>query len=280
MKDIVWEEYFIRMGIIIVATWLFIFISKKLLRWFFDKTNFIEEKKEETIFIIYKTTSNFFGFLLVVIAAIDPFFDLSKVLAGAGVLGVVLGFGAKSLIEDIITGFFMISERQIHKDDFVTINQKYKGTVEEIGLRVLRIRQWDGNQLIIPNRLVQEILNGNMAKRRMVEPVVVSFRESPAHVISVLEEVCEELKEVFEDYLLLDKDGNVEESFQVRGVSKLNSLNHGYEYTVIGLIQDEHYFDVVWEARNRIAQKLFDENIKMAEENVRYHARTQSQKDR
>lgn len=280
MKDIIWEEYFIRMGIIIVATWLFIFISKKLLRWFFDKTNFIEEKKEETIFIIYKTSSNFLGFLLVVIAAIDPFFDLSKVLAGAGVLGVVIGFGAKSLIEDIITGFFMISERQIHKGDFVTINQKYKGTVEEIGLRVLRIRQWDGNQLIIPNRLVQEILNGNMAKRRMVEPVVVSFRESPAHVISVLEEVCEELKEVFEDYLLLDKDGNVEESFQVRGVSKLNSLNHGYEYTVIGLIQDEHYFDVVWEARNRIAQKLFDENIKMAEENVRYHARTQTQKDR
>lgn len=70
--------------------------------------------------------------------------DFGKILAGAGVAGIVIGFGAQSLIKDVLAGVFLIYERQPHKGDYVTVNNLFNGTVEEIGLRSPQIREWSG----------------------------------------------------------------------------------------------------------------------------------------
>ncbi|MGO4276642.1 mechanosensitive ion channel family protein, partial [Paenibacillus sp. TAF58] len=74
--------------------------------------------------------------------------NIGPLLAGAGVLGLAIGFGAQSLVKDVITGFFIIFEDQFGVGDVIQIDS-FKGTVEEIGIRVTRIKSWTGEVHII-----------------------------------------------------------------------------------------------------------------------------------
>ncbi|GGA06611.1 mechanosensitive ion channel protein MscS [Paenibacillus marchantiophytorum] len=84
--------------------------------------------------------------------------NLGPLLAGAGVLGLAIGFGAQSLVKDVITGFFIIFEDQFGVGDVIQIDQ-FKGTVEEIGIRVTRIKSWTGEVHIIPNGNIKQVTN-------------------------------------------------------------------------------------------------------------------------
>ena len=68
-------------------------------------------------------------------------------MAGAGIVGVIVGFGAQSLIKDILAGIFLIYEKQLHKGDFITVNNTFNGAVEEVSLRYLKVREWSGKLL-------------------------------------------------------------------------------------------------------------------------------------
>lgn len=127
--------------------------------------------------------------------------DFGKILAGAGVAGIVIGFGAQSLIKDIVAGIFLIYERQLHKGDYVTVNNLFNGTVEEIGLRSLQIREWSGKLLTISNGEVRQIENYNINYMRITESLLVSFKEDPERVYRVLEEACDMLNQELRDSL-------------------------------------------------------------------------------
>lgn len=263
-----WKEYIITVLITLVFVYGLRWIFLRLLHLVFIKFPFLTVKKKETIESVLRTSLSFAAFVILIITLLKPFIDLTSLLAGAGVLGVVLGFGAQSLIKDILTGFFFLFENQFEKGDVVTINQKYTGTVEEVGFRALKIREWGGKLLTISNGEIKEILNGNVNRRRVLEALTVSYREDPEKVLSVLNGVCEKLNTDFSMYLILDENGNPEESFKVRGVTNLNSKYHGIEYTVIGLVDDINYFDVMYRAREYIAKALYVNDIKMAETKV------------
>jgi moderate conductance mechanosensitive channel len=83
---------------------------------------------------------------------------LGPLLAGAGVVGLAIGFGAQSLVKDVITGFFIIFEDQFAVGDVIQTGT-YKGTVEEIGLRITRIRSWTGEVYVIPNGSITQVTN-------------------------------------------------------------------------------------------------------------------------
>ena len=74
--------------------------------------------------------------------------NVSAILAGAGIVGLAVGFGAQSLVKDIITGFFIIFEDQFAVGDHVRIGQ-FEGDVEVIGLRTTKIKSWTGEVHII-----------------------------------------------------------------------------------------------------------------------------------
>ena len=79
-------------------------------------------------------------------------------LASAGVLGFAVGFGAQSLVKDIISGFFIIFEDQFSVGDYVQIGTTM-GTVEEIGLRTTKLSAYGGEIYIIPNGNITEVIN-------------------------------------------------------------------------------------------------------------------------
>lgn len=251
--------------ILVISVTLINFIVGK----FFKKTNFIEERKEKTIESLIRSLTKYTATISFILYLLSQFVDnFGSILAGAGVAGIIIGFGAQSLIKDILAGMFIIYEKQLHQGDFITINNTFHGTVEEIGLRSLKIREWSGKLLTISNGEIKQIHNYNIDRMRVIERVVISYREDPDIVWQVLEEACEKINMEFESCLKRDSVNEIIELFQVFGITSLNGQFRGYEYTIIGLVDDQFYWSTAKGARRIIAKALFDANIKLAESRV------------
>ncbi|WP_243291619.1 mechanosensitive ion channel domain-containing protein [Bacillus sp. FJAT-47783] len=253
-------------GIILIVV---VQLVNKFVHNFFKKTDFIEERKEKTIESLIRSITKYVATIGFIFYFLSKFVeDLGSILAGAGIAGIVIGFGAQSLIRDILAGIFLIYEKQLHQGDFITINNTFNGTVEEIGLRSLKIREWNGKVLTISNGEIKQIQNYNIEKMRVIERAVVSFNENPDLVFSVLEKACQTLNEQLSHQLKKDSSGAIIEPFQIYGMTSLNAHFHGYEYTITGLVDDSFYFDAAKQTRKIVAQTLYDHHIKMAEERL------------
>jgi moderate conductance mechanosensitive channel len=258
-------------GILIAAVIarVIVFIINKSVHNFFLKTHFIEERKEQTIESMIRSLTKYTATISFIFFAISQYVsNFGRILAGAGVVGVVVGFGAQSLIKDILSGIFLIYEKQLHKGDFITINNTFNGTVVDIGLRFLKIREWSGKVLTISNGEVKQIHNFNIEQMRVIERVVVSYRENPERVFEILEIACEKINEVHQPCLKFDHFNCAVEPFKVYGMTTINSGYRGIEYTITGLVDDAFYWDAAKGARRIIAQTLFDFEIKLAEDTM------------
>lgn len=140
---------------------------------------------------IISSVVNFF----VVILILSQFgFNLAPILAGAGVLGLAIGFGAQSLVKDVITGFFIIFEDQFAVGDVIQTGN-FKGTVEEIGLRVTRIRNFTGEEHIIPNGLITQVTNFSSHNSMAVVDVTVAYEADLEKAMQVTRETVQRVYE-------------------------------------------------------------------------------------
>src|SRR5574342_409321 len=219
-----WVDFFhkYKLTSIILAAlvaWLCVYIINKLVHDFFKRTHFIEERKEQTIESMIRSLTKYTATLSFIFFAISQYVNnFGRVLAGAGVVGVIVGFGAQSLIKDILAGIFLIYEKQLHKGDFITVNNTFNGTVEEVSLRYLKVREWSGKLLTISNGEVKQIQNYNIDRMRVIERVVVSYRENQNKVMEILEIACEKINETNMPCMKLDAFNCVVEPFQVYGM--------------------------------------------------------------
>jgi small conductance mechanosensitive channel len=116
--------------------------------------------------------------------------NLAPLLAAAGIGGLAIGFGAQSLIKDLIAGFFLLVENQVRIGDVVNIGGS-GGLVESMGFRTLTLRDLNGSVHIIPNGSVDRVVNMTRDYSRYVFDVGVSYREDPDEVMGVLTELGE-----------------------------------------------------------------------------------------
>lgn len=236
-------------------------ILRYSLHQFFQRTSFIDEKKEGTIESVIKNTSKYLTLILVLITAIQPFVDWRNILVAGGVLTAIVGFGAQSAIKDFLYGFFFLFEGQLKKGDFVTINNELAGTVEELGFRAVSVRLTDGRLMTVPNGEVLKVVNGNVNHRRVFESVIIDFKEDPARVRVVLESLCEELNELHTEYLLRDTEGEFVETYRYWGLSSLDASPYGFKFSIVATVQDVHYLQAAQEAKFRLAKRLHEEGI-------------------
>lgn len=250
-----------------------VFVLRKIIRSFFKRTRFVDDKKEKTIesmlnsIIKYVATIGYIFYILSIFG-----FVTTNMLAGAGVLGIVIGFGAQSLVKDLLAGIFMLYEKQLQQGDWIKVNNTYEGLVEEIGFRVIKVRQWSGIIVTISNGQVETIENFNVNKMRVIESITISFYEDPKKIFTILEDICIKLNVELADYLKKDLTGDAVEPFTVFGIGSLNDQNHGYQYTITGLCHDLAYFAAAKETRKIIAQTMYDNQIQMAEQHVQVNS--------
>ncbi|CAN0533448.1 unnamed protein product, partial [Laminaria digitata] len=138
--------------------------------------------------------------LLVVVSTIVGFIILAEIgvnigplLAGAGVVGLAIGFGSQTLVKDVITGIFILAEDQFAVGDVVRVNDK-AGLVEEITIRTIRIRDLGGNVHMIPFSSVGMVENMTKDFSRYVFDVGIAYREDVDEVIDVLRDLGAEMQ--------------------------------------------------------------------------------------
>ncbi|MBS4179408.1 mechanosensitive ion channel family protein [Lederbergia citrea] len=263
------QTYFVSLALSIIITYLMIFVIRKLLGQIFKHTSIMEDKKKETIESVVKNTSRYILAIIILIVAIKPFVvGLKEVILAGGIIAAVIGFGAQKLINDLLSGIFMIFEGTIKRGDFIHINgEPDGGTVEELGFRIVKIRLINGKLVTISNGEIREIVNGSVEKRRIFESIIVSFNQNPGIVKNLLQEVCDELNQKQEQYLKIDKEtGEFVEMYRVYGLHSLDVSPLGYKFSIVATVNDTDYLIASLETKEILAQKLYDNQIKMAEQ--------------
>lgn len=160
-----------------------------------DGNQYEIEKRAETI---VNLTGKFFFVLIWIVAGLmvlkEMNFDVRPLLAGAGVAGVAIGFGAQNIIKDVLGGMFLMMENQIRVNDVVVINGK-TGLVEEINLRTTVLRGEDGAVHIFPNGTIQGLSNLTREYSYYVFNLSISYTEDSDHVVAVLKGIGDELSQ-------------------------------------------------------------------------------------
>lgn len=118
--------------------------------------------------------------------------NIGPLLAGAGVVGLAVGFGAQSLVKDVIGGFFILLENHMNVGDVVEIAGK-AGLVESINMRVTTLRDISGNVHIIPNGQIAVVTNMTKGYSRAVLEIGVAYKENVDDVMQVMKDVADEL---------------------------------------------------------------------------------------
>ncbi len=141
--------------------------------------------------------------------------DIGPIIAGAGVVGLAVGFGAQELVKDFIAGFFMLLENQIRSGDVAIINGT-GGLVEFVGLRTVVLRDLSGVVHVFQNGKINSLSNMTKEWSAMVFDIGVAYKEDTDRVVDVMVEVAEGMRED-ESY----KD-NILEPMEIFGVDKFD----------------------------------------------------------
>jgi small conductance mechanosensitive channel len=142
--------------------------------------------------IVYKTVFITLWIVAVMMVLNELGFDIKPVLAGAGIVGLAVGFGAQNLVRDVISGLFMIIENQVRVGDVAILNGT-GGLVEAVNLRTTVLRGLDGAVHIFPNGTVNTISNLTHNFSYYVFDIGVAYKEDVDRVIDVLMQLSEEI---------------------------------------------------------------------------------------
>ncbi len=217
------------------------------------KTNyFISNKRANTIGIILKKSVKYTVYFISVLMILEMFgVKTTSILATAGVGGLAIGFGAQSLVKDVITGFFILLEDQFAVGDYIQISS-FEGIVEELGLRVTKLRDFSGELHIIPNSEIHVVTNRTRGAMRAVVNVEIAYEEDINKAIRVIEELSREIR---------DSNEFILEGPTVLGVDAFGAS--GVSIRITAKTQAMEQWDVERTIRKKIKEAFDRENIEI-----------------
>ena len=145
------------------------------------------ERREKTLLKLLENALSYIVYFSAILAILAEFMNISGLLASAGVLGLAVGFGAQSLVKDIISGFFIIFEDQFSVGDYVQIGTAV-GTVEEIGLRTTKVSAYGGEIYIIPNGNITEVVNYSINNSLAIMDIRIAYETDIQKAESLIED--------------------------------------------------------------------------------------------
>ncbi|MCA1032295.1 mechanosensitive ion channel family protein [Bacillus timonensis] len=159
----------------------------------------ISERRETTLHKLLENVLSYVIYFIVIMMILDTLtIDVKALVAGAGIVGLAVGFGAQNLVRDVITGFFIIFEDQFSVGDFIRTGT-FEGTVEEIGLRTTKIKSFTGEVHILPNGSIVEVTNFSINNSISIVDVSIAYEGDIAKAERVIEELLQELPDKYED---------------------------------------------------------------------------------
>ncbi|TJX13574.1 mechanosensitive ion channel family protein [Tissierella creatinini] len=206
--------------------------------------------RANTLGQILKKVIKYVLYFIWLITSLEMFdINTGSILATAGIGGLAIGFGAQSLVKDIITGFFILLEDQYAVGDHVKID-RYEGIVEELGLRVTKIRDFNGELHIMPNSTIQVVTNATRGAMRALVEISFSYEENVDRVMEVLEDVCNKIK---------DTNENVLDGPSILGITNL--AEYDVKVTIVAKTKPMEHWNVERQIRKMVKEAFERENI-------------------
>jgi small-conductance mechanosensitive channel len=195
LKDVSAAGPALRVLLIIVMAWVAIGVMHRVIRTLrvriagrLDDREAV--KRAETLGRVFRYLVSVVVSLIAGMLILSEFgVSLAPILGAAGVVGVAVGFGAQSLVKDYFTGFFLLLENQIRQGDVVKIADN-AGFVEEVTLRYVRLRDYDGNVHFVPNGLITTVMNFSRDFAQSVADVGIAYRENVDDAFVAMREVA------------------------------------------------------------------------------------------
>ena len=199
-----------------------------------------------TLLPLFRTTLLITIFMVAILMVLSEIgVNIAPLLAGAGILGVAIGFGSQKLVQDLITGIFLLLENALQVGDAVTVSG-LSGSVEGLSVRTIRLRAGDGSIHIIPFSAVTSVTNLSRGVGNAEVRVTVDFEENTDHVAEVLAAIVAEMRAEPDFALKILKD------FQLWGVDKVD----GAGVTIAGQV-------VCTDSGRWAVQRAFNRRMKM-----------------
>jgi len=191
----------LRIVVMAIVLWIFIKIvravGRRIIRHVEDDdptTKNEREKRAETLVRILNGSARVIALLAMLYVVLKELgVNVTPLLAGAGIAGIAIGFGAQSIVKDLFHGFFILLENQYRVGDFVKIGT-VSGLVEEINLRTTVLRDIEGIKHVIPNGQVQTVSNMSFAWSRAVLDVGVSYDADIDKATAVMKETAMQMR--------------------------------------------------------------------------------------
>lgn len=160
-----------------------------------DKNSESEKKRKDTLTRIFSWASRIIILAMAVLIILQELgVPIGPILAGAGIVGLALGFGGQYLIRDLITGFFIILENQYRIGDIVNLDGT-GGLVEDISLRLTTLRDLDGTVHHVPHGEIKRVSNMSKYFSRINLNIGIAYNTQLDHVIKVVNTVGNEMAE-------------------------------------------------------------------------------------
>ena len=194
-----WVITLLRIALITVVAWVGLVAMQHLIRHFRERiTRHMDDseqvKRVETLGRVFR----YIAAVTVLVVATTLILSevgiaVAPILGAAGVIGLAVGFGAQSLVKDYFAGFFILLENQMRQGDVVDIAGK-SGLVEEVTLRYVRLRDYDGNVHYVSNGLITTVTNMSRGFAQAVVDVGVAYREDTDEAMGVMRETGAEMR--------------------------------------------------------------------------------------
>ena len=181
--------------------------------------------------------------------------NLGPLLASAGIVGLAIGFGAQTLVKDVINGFFILLENQYDVGDAIRI-AGVKGTVENMSLRHTTLRDEDGTIHIVPNSAILIVSNTTRDWSQLTLKVVVAYSEPSDRIVALLKQLGEEIRH---DPAYAD---DIVSEIQVPGIDRIG--NGEAEYLMLIKTRPSKQYGVSRELRRRIKECFHKNNVQTA----------------
>lgn len=206
--------------IILILSWLLMWMSRKLINTFkyYVTQRTLDAgsiKRAETLGQVFSNTAIVIIILITGMLILGEVgISIAPILAAAGVAGIAVGFGAQSLIKDYFTGFFLLIEDQIRHGEVVEVGGK-KGLVEEVTLRHVRLRDFEGSVHFIPNSAITTVSNKSRDFSYAVIDLSVAYGENVDEIYEVMRRVGAEMCDApgFKDQII--------ENLEIAGIDNL-----------------------------------------------------------
>ena len=220
-------------GIVVVA-YLIVLFGKRIIANVFSLSMRTplnhSERRQKTILKLVQSVISYVVYFSAILAVLEVLnINVAGLLAGAGIAGLAIGFGAQSLVKDVISGFFIIFEDQFGVGDHIKLNNA-EGTVVEIGLRTTKIRGSSGEQHIIPNGAIGTVINYSVNDTSTFVdfdiPVTKNIDEVERRVQAYLNTLPDQYKELTKIPLLMGVQNFTQTNATVRIKVETVSMQH------------------------------------------------------